>query len=85
MFLFFFRIGRAGDAALVELLMGPIGKADPCLRDGDGNQPLHIAASCGHLDVVKVMAEKAGADLSEDCVHSSPVFGGTGACLPSSQ
>lgn len=60
----------------MELLTGPIGKADPCLRDGDGNQPLHIAASCGHLDVVKVMAEKAGADLSEDCVHCRQFFEG---------
>lgn len=56
---------RGGDASLAQLLTGPIGRADPSLRDGDGNQALHIAAACGHLDVVKVMVEKAGADLGE--------------------
>lgn len=54
---------RGGDAALVELLTGPKGRADPGLRDGEGNLALHIAAACGHLGVVKVMAEKTGADL----------------------
>lgn len=56
---------RGGDASLAELLTGPAGRADPGLRDGDGNQALHIAAACGHLGVVKVMVEKAGADLGE--------------------
>lgn len=54
---------RSGDASLVELLTGPAGRADPCVSDGDGNQALHIAAACGHMDVVRVLVEKGCADL----------------------
>ncbi|CAB1116565.1 unnamed protein product [Ectocarpus sp. CCAP 1310/34] len=54
---------RGGDTDLVELLTGPFGRADIGLRDGTGSQALHIAAGCGHLGVVKVLVEKAGADL----------------------
>lgn len=56
---------RGGDTELVELLIGPTGKADIGLRDGDGSQALHIAAACGHLGVVRILAEKAGADLGK--------------------
>lgn len=60
---------RGGDTDLVELLTGPLGRADIGLRDGTGSQALHIAAGCGHLGVVKVLVEKAGADLGENWVR----------------
>lgn len=66
---------RGGDASLAELLTGPTGRADPGLRDGEGNQALHIAAACGHLEVVKVIVEKAGADLGQ---YTVPKSGGRG-------
>lgn len=56
---------RGGDTELVELLIGPSGKADIGLRDGEGSQALHIAAAGGHLGVVKILVEKAGADLGK--------------------
>eukprot|EP00752_Nemacystus_decipiens_P004196 g3835.t1 len=65
---------RGGDTELVELLIGPSGKADIGLRDGEGSQALHIAAAGGHLGVVKVLVEKAGADLgARDRSDKSPL------------
>lgn len=61
---------RGGDATLVELLTGPVGRADPELRDGEGKQALHIAAAHGNLEVVKVMVEQAGADIGKITVYN---------------
>lgn len=32
-------------------------------KDEDGNTPLHIAAECGHVNIVKMMLSR-GADIS---------------------
>lgn len=65
---------QIGDAPMVELLTGSVGRADLGLRDGEGNQALHVAAALGHLEVVKVMVEKARADLGEDAFPFFSIF-----------
>lgn len=67
---------RGGDAELVDLLVGPSGNADIRLRDGEGSQALHIAAACGHLGVVKILVEKAGADLGKRGMEEREKRGG---------
>lgn len=45
---------------------------DPNLKDADGATPVHFAASCGHIDALKLLL-KHGGQITIDRYGKSPI------------